>query len=538
MYYYKVQTVTNVTPQNIKACDSLGKYLILHQGASAWQFSKYGLHDDMLTGELSALPDSRWQYKTNNPDRGNRYKWIDRQEVLDQVHLYLVDSLVPKFNTGDDIKISLTAIGKAEIYKKAKGRTTTSWVVPAIVGPVLAAGAFVGLVALTKSSCPLVYVKNQDDYAFAGEIFGGAICASLERHDYLPLPGFEPRKNRYELKITNGLPEIQYINSSELWIVSHPENLTVLPDRQGVVHTIKKQVFPAEAISSSKSDILPLIRMKDRNCFQFDETPSLTGDTCAFNTAILSFQIPANADTGKLLISAGNSTWGDYTFGEFTKLFGKRYEEYMRWQGKRPPEKNLQWKMDQRLALMVYLETNAGWEFVDYFDLIGPLGARDLIMAVDLKRALLLKTPDGGRLIRMKLETGFKLWDLDYVAMDFSRDIQVRVDYVQPTAAKTETGKDIVPLLSKNDAKYYVQEKIGEEGFLVFQDSPEVRGMKKSVFLHTKGYYTHVRNYPNPPDRKKLQTFYSAGRFSRFSCDNYAEFVKNKLVFISDPRVP
>jgi hypothetical protein len=187
---------------------------------------------------------------------------------------------------------------------------------------------------------------------------------------------------------------------------------------------------------------------------------------------------------------------------------------------------------------MVYLETTSGWRFVDYFDLIGPLGTRDMVMPVNLSRARYTETTGERRSVRIKLESGFKFWDLDYAAMDFSRDTMFSMDCPQLVSAKTETGKDATPLLLKNDSRYYVQEKIGEEGLLTYQDSPTIPGMKKSVFLHTKGYYTHIRNYPNPPDKKKLETFLIPGRFSKFSYDNYSEFRKNKMVFVSESQVP
>jgi hypothetical protein len=315
-------------------------------------------------------------------------------------------------------------------------------------------------------------------------------------------------------------------------------NVTALTDRHGKVYTSGKPEFPTKAVSAARADILPLITMKDRSCLQFDEAPMLTGDTCAFNTIFLSFTVPDNADTGKLVVRAGNSMWGDYAFGELTKLFGNRYEEFITWQGKRPPDKTLQWQKDQRYPLSVWVETASGWKFVDYFDLIGPLGARDMIMAVGLSGALLTQTPDHGKCVRIKLESGYKFWDLDYAAMDFSQNTTFTVDHIQPASAITEEGKDVTQLLLRNDSKYYVQKKTGDEGLLVYQDSPVTPGMQKSVFLHTKGYYTHVRNYPDPPDKKQLQTFLIPGRFSRFSYDTHAEFTKNRMVLVSEPELP
>jgi hypothetical protein len=535
-YYFKVKTLSPLTPNEFEKYGFLYRYLIVHQGDSVWNLSGVQFTDNLLTGDLRVLPANHFKFKTTNPNTGNTYKRNKRHDesmVLQEAHIYLWKKTTPNFHLGDSIQLDLSTIRKAEVYQIAKGRTTASWVIPPLIPFIV-----IGIAALTKSSCPLVYIKNGNKVEFAGEIFGGAVYSSLERHDYLPLPGFKPAKGRYELLISNGLPEIQYVNLAELIIVNHPKNSSVLTDRQGVVHTINQPEAPVAALTTSTSDILSLVNMKDQHCFLFDEEPSLTGDTSAFNTAFLTFQAPDLADTGKLIIKAGNSLWGDYTYGEFTKLFGYNYGAWIKKQGKEPPEKNIRWKLDQRFALMVYLETKTGWQFVDYFDLIGPLGAREMIMPVDLSQALITSSTDSERQIRIKLESGFKFWDLDYAAMDFTTDTLFTIDYVKPSSAKTEDGIDVTNCLAQNDSIYYIQENIGEEALVVFINSPQIPGMKKSVFLHTKGYYEHVRNYPNPPDKKQLETFLIPGRFSKFSYDNYTVFMKNNGAFAEDPILP
>jgi hypothetical protein len=139
-YYYKVQTVNRVTPHDIKKFDSLNKYLILHQGDSAWHLSEPGIADNTLSGNLSVLPKNHLKYKTTKTHGGNRY--IKRKApyegcVIGEVHLYLQDSVSPKISPGDSIRIALSNIGRAEVYKKAKGRTTASWLIPAFGVPAL-----------------------------------------------------------------------------------------------------------------------------------------------------------------------------------------------------------------------------------------------------------------------------------------------------------------------------------------------------------------------------------------------------------------
>lgn len=150
MFYYKVQTVSKVTPQAVKKYDSLDKYIILHQRDKAWHLSQPLISDSTLYGKLSVLPDHRYKFQTTKPNQGNRYvknKKSNETYVLEEVHLYISDSGFPiKYDSGS-IKIALSKIQNAEVYVKAKGRTNASWLVPAIGGSVLVGGIAVGVAA-------------------------------------------------------------------------------------------------------------------------------------------------------------------------------------------------------------------------------------------------------------------------------------------------------------------------------------------------------------------------------------------------------
>jgi len=540
MYYFKLQSLNNVSSEELKEYNSSNKYFILHQGKYAWNLRNILVSDDYFSGNLRELPVEHLRYLTVDKSKKNRYKKNAppyMSSMLNEVHIYYNDTLI-KFDTGDSVIINFSSISKVEVYQEDKTATRTSWALPAVLIPVASTALVITIIALTKSSCPLVYIQNNNNFSFAGEIFGGAVYSSLERNDFLPLPGFIPKNNQFKLKITNGLPEIQYINLAELMIVDHSNNISVLPDRQGIIHTFKNIEPPAEALSSAKNDISEFIENKDQYSFLFDETPSATSDSSAFNEVYLTFSVPPEANSGKLIISAGNSVWGDYTYGEFTKLFGSKYGDWIKKQGKLPAEKNIQWMKDQCFVLMVYLETSSGWQFVDYFDLIGPLGSRDMTMLLDISKSLHGDVSNKDRNIKIMLKSGFKLWELDYAGMDFSEDTSFIVNYVKPYSAITESEKEVKMDLIENDSQYYIQKNIGEEALLSFINTSEIKDMKKSVFIHTKGYYEHIRNYPGPPQKEKLLTFMVPGRFSKFSFDNYTEFVDKNYVFASDQNLP
>ena len=45
----------------------------------------------------------------------------------------------------------------------------------------------------------------------------------------------------------------------------------------------------------------------------------------------------------------------------------------------------------------------------------------------------------------------------------------------------------------------------------------------RSLFLHAKGYYEHVRYFQNDPEKEQLLTFRKSGRLSEFSFELFRE---------------
>jgi hypothetical protein len=140
MYYYKVQTIKDVSSKEIRKFDSLNKYLVLHRMDSAWYFTQLKINDTVVSGIISILPGDHRKYKTTVVNAGNRYKNTrvhNESGVLNEIHLYWTDSLSFVKQPGDRVEMRFQEIKKAEVYKKAKGRTTASWVLPAVLGPLV-----------------------------------------------------------------------------------------------------------------------------------------------------------------------------------------------------------------------------------------------------------------------------------------------------------------------------------------------------------------------------------------------------------------
>jgi hypothetical protein len=385
----------------------------------------------------------------------------------------------------------------------------------------IAAGLAALIIVATKSSCPFVYVGDGEDYTFTGEMYGGAIYPSLERDDYMPLPDFKPVDGQYHLRIANQLLEKQYTNLANLMIIEHPISSNVLLDKNGGIQTITNPDRPVISHSSTNRNVQSLISEKDSIAYLFNEDVNDGNDLSGL---ILSFNKPKNSKSAKLILNAKNSFWLDYAYGKFNEQFGTYFNTFAEKQKKVKSKKLNQWSLEQNIPLSVYIETESGWEFVDFFNSIGPLASRDIVMPIDLSRVK-------GENVNIKLECGFMFWEVDYAAMDFSENIPVKLSRITSTSAIDEKGNNVSALIATSDNKYLFQPEIGNVATIQYAAPTPLDGNTQSVFLHSRGYYEYIRNYENLPNIFTLQSFKEKGGFTRFSKNQYNEFISNKDLF-------
>jgi hypothetical protein len=131
-----------------------------------------------------------------------------------------------------------------------------------------------------------------------------------------------------------------------------------------------------------------------------------------------------------------------------------------------------------------------------------------------------------GDTITVKLESGRCFWEIDYIGMDFSKDDEVRQTTLGLREALDQRGNDISPRLRRTDKSYYVQPEFKDEGRLRFGAPAVSPSLRRTVFLHTRGYYL-VGLDPEPrgePDIARLLNMKKPGGFNRFSNRLYLLF--------------
>ena len=157
---------------------------------------------------------------------------------------------------------------------------------------------------------------------------------------------------------------------------------------------------------------------------------------------------------------------------------------------------NLAWAERQKIPLAVWLETTPGhWEKADYFQLAGASTFRRDVLSLDLARVQ-------GDFVRVRLEFGFRFWEIDYAALDCSADQPVRQTTLRPIIAVDQKGADVTAALTDDDDRYYGQPQLGDEARVAFEVPPLVPGQVRSLVLRAKGHYEVL--HPPAPGRPSL----------------------------------
>jgi hypothetical protein len=469
--------------------------IILYQGIAAFQLSGARLADGQLTGLVADVP------RLGHASR--RY----------ELHLHLSEEYSATLVKGTEIAVPIEMVSSAYVYdldlEKSIINTSVLSSVLTSAGCAAAGCTFISL----ASSCPCVYVQDGGQYRFVGEVFPGAVQPALERHDYLRLDPASPAGGEYRLKLANELQEVQHTNLAELLVCDHPPNTTVLADRHGRLHTVREPWAPLTATDSDGSVVLEAVLRRDDRTASPRLKPASDAGLYWLEAA---FPRPAGARSAKLLLRARNSFWLDYCYYRLQSNFGSAFAGWQARQEKASSEELLRWRSEQGIALSVYVKRGREWEYADCFDEVGPLAAREQVLVLELAGQ------SSGEL-QVKLEAGFLFWEVDFLGVDYSPDLPVKCAALPLLRAENQDSLDITAALQADDGQYYDQGEIGNFATLRFPCPQEAPGLRRTVFLHAKGYYGVRREFSGQPDLALLKGFREPGSFPRYSRELFFE---------------
>ena len=523
-FYKAVATKGNTDTEKAAVTDSLkmqNRYFVLRNGNQSYYMKNILISADKKTLDcvLDQVPPDHQLHLVNGRRGKMQYKKNEPQDlgVLNEVHFYIEPG---DTTTQGNYTLQLDKIQKIEIIEKDKGRTMGSYVIGTI-GYTLGAIAIVGvIVAATKSSCPFVSAYDGNNFTLQGEIYGGAIYPQLARHDYMPLRMTPLNDGTLQVKISNELQEHQFTDMAELWVVTHNKNSKVFADEQGNLYSTTAPQPPVTAsLNKQKNNTASLKAAGDNALLYMDDTTAVN----AANEIVMQFNKPATAKKAKLLLSLKNSYFLDLLYGELAKGFGSYYSTYIKHQRNKPVAKLVKWTKEQQIPLTVSVKTKNGWKKITDITTIGPVATRNIVVPVELPETTEAFTA-------IKLSSGFMFWEIDYAAIDYSDDEAFALQKIQPLSATDESGKNVLADLQYEDGIYLAQPAIGNSATIVYKNvSLKDESKTQTYFLHTKGYYEHVRDFKNKPNIAFLKQFTKPGAFPLFGMALYKKMSAENL---------
>jgi len=134
-----------------------------------------------------------------------------------------------------------------------------------------------------SGSCPMVFAWNGREFQFISDVLGVAPLGAssgdgsyfpVDDDEYLQLPqgSLAPRDGRYEIRITEELHEVSYIDQVRLIAVDHPEDLDIFtndkfkgpPFPEFRLFGVRRRIYPRAARDARGRDVLASVLRRDR----------------------------------------------------------------------------------------------------------------------------------------------------------------------------------------------------------------------------------------------------------------------------------
>lgn len=378
------------------------------------------------------------------------------------------------------------------------------------------------------SSCPYLFAWNGEKFEFITDFLGGGEMGysfgngqvnTPDADEFVRLTSdqLKAKNGKYELRITNELEEVLYLDHFKLTAVDHPQNTEIYPNEgsgipsagKSLIYTTANEHPPLKATDRKGRDILDQISALDRNYFGSFESEKIRGYAKPHELTLTLDERYGFNDRTLLLLTG----WTDYAFSSdniAAAQVGLRLQ---------PP------KLQVR-------DKQGNWQTV--IDSIGFSVGRPQTVVVDLTGKFLSASREVRILTNMKT-----LWDK--IAVDTSADasqnlkvsnalpaeallrergfsLEIKPDGREPVLADyqqvandgrwkffsgtfTRIG-EVLPLITQADDVFVIS-KTGDELILTFDENDfptPAWGMKRTFLLYGVGYSKEMDINSASPD--------------------------------------
>jgi len=319
-----------------------------------------------------------------------------------------------------------------------------------------AAATEVGMKApVLPAGGPVVWVWTPDGFAPAGQTLVDAWGSLAGRTEYLPLGHIQADGGLYKLRLSNESGESQYIDQARLIVVDRPCICEAWVSPKGKFITAYTRHAPHYAAGNEGFSVLEAIRAADDQFYDFNDPET--------ERNVLELEFPVNDDGEE--------------FHLLLRLRGGKGLDLPARPGSTEPYATQKPQHD----LFVYLQEGANWRLIGQLPPYGSKFTREVAIPAPL-------SADRPESIRVRLETGFRHWEVDYVSADYSEEIPIYSVELPPSAAPGPNQGDYADSLRANDSQYLVQNKKGHTTELWFPALPMRPGHERSFFLQVNGY--------------------------------------------------
>jgi hypothetical protein len=177
-------------------------------------------------------------------------------------------------------------------------------------------------------SCPMVFAWNGREFQFLGDILGVAPLGAssgdgnyfpVDHDEYLQIPAelLKPRNGRYEIRITEELREVTYLDQVRLIAVDHPERSEIYtsekfkspPFADFRLYGVERRQYPLRATDGTGRNVLGRLIRRDRRYIDVPR-PDLSG-VAGMHTLDLDFGKGAAERNQAILVLNGWTDWAD-----------------------------------------------------------------------------------------------------------------------------------------------------------------------------------------------------------------------------------
>ena len=466
--YYKLRTADIDESTLAEVFDkNQANYIIVHLGDNFWQLDEALITTETVTGKLSKMTPKAAEYYRKAVEDNNYRVEKDNTQFISQLHLH-----VEQFKKSDNsVTFKTSDITKIDVMKKNRALTTLS---RAGTATLITAGAF-AIFLVVACNCPHAYSFDGTAYHFNNTLFTGATSKNMERDDYKGMPDYHPESKDYSMIIKNENNEFHYTNLLELIVVNHNSDVDVVTDQNGTIYALKNQIQPTKILDDNGADLTNILAYNDDLGHSFDNS----GES-DYKNVYATFNKPEDASNAKLILKAKNTMWSGFVYKEFSKLFGKYYDNWSKKNHKKSRDEVMASLKKTGIPMVVSMKKGNQWIDIETIDLIGEVNYNSLVVPID---ASLLEEEQ----IEVRIRSGFMFWDLDYVNIDFTPTTELDVQHLSPTSASGTNSNDQAAL-SNDDDLYMVHLRTGDSTNILFTGLKPASA-NRTIFLHSKGHY-------------------------------------------------